>query len=47
MSIFKNNKALAISLLKKANSGENLLSVLDMIVEDIKQDDKQDEKHSA
>ena len=41
MSVFQNNKSLAISLLKKAGSGENLLKVLDMIVEDVKQDEKQ------
>ena len=41
MSVFANNRTLAISLLKKAGSGENLLKVLDMIVEDVKQDEKQ------
>lgn len=41
MSVFANNKSLAINLLKKAGSGENLLKVLDMIVEDVKQDEKQ------
>jgi hypothetical protein len=41
MSVFANNRSLAISLLKKAGSGENLLKVLDMIVEDVKQDEKQ------
>ena len=41
MSVFANNRALAISLLKKAGSGENLLKVLDMIAEDVKQDEKQ------
>lgn len=40
MSVFTNNKALAISLMKKAGSGENLLKVLDMIAEDVKQSDK-------
>lgn len=40
MSVFANNKALAISLLKKAESGENLLKVLDMIVEDVKEGQK-------
>ena len=41
MSVFANNRTLAISLLKKAGSGENLLKVLDMIAEDVKQDEKQ------
>ena len=41
MSIFTNNKSLAISLLKKAESGENLLKVLDMIVEDVKEGQKE------
>lgn len=40
MSVFANNKSLAISLMKKAGSGENLLKVLDMIAEDVKQSDK-------
>lgn len=40
MSVFANNRTLAISLLKKAGSGENLLKVLDMIAEDVKQDEK-------
>ena len=40
MSVFANNKALAIGLLKKAGSGENLLKVLDMIVEDVKEGQK-------
>ena len=40
MSIFANNKSLAISLLKKAESGENLLKVLDMIAEDVKEGQK-------
>ena len=41
MSIFQNNKSLAINLLKKAGSGENLLKVLDMIVEDVKEGQKE------
>jgi hypothetical protein len=41
MSVFANNKSLAMGLLKKAGSGENLLKVLDMIAEDVKQDEKQ------
>jgi len=35
-SIFANNKALAIDLLRKAGSGDNLLAVLNMISEDVK-----------
>ena len=40
MSVFANNKSLAIGLLKKAGSGENLLKVLDMIAEDVKEGQK-------
>ena len=40
MSVFVNNKSLAMNLLKKAGSGENLLKVLDMIAEDVKEADK-------
>ena len=37
MSVFANNKSLAIALLRKAGSGDNLLAVLEMIAEDAKQ----------
>ena len=40
MSVFANNRTLAINLLKKAGSGENLLKVLDMIAEDVKADEQ-------
>ncbi len=40
MSVFANNRALAINLMKKAGSGDNLLKVLDMIAEDVKGTDK-------
>jgi len=39
MSVFANNRSLALNLLKKAQSGENLLKVLDMIAEDVKSSD--------
>ena len=39
MSVFANNRALAINLMKKAQSGTNLLKVLDMIAEDVKSSD--------
>ena len=38
MSIFANNKELAISLLKKAGTGNNLLETLEMIAEDVKEE---------
>ena len=40
MSVFVNNRALAINLMKKAQSGDNLLKVLDMIADDVKASDK-------
>ena len=36
--MFKNNRRLAIELLRKAESGQNLLDTLDMIAEDVKQE---------
>ena len=34
-SIFTNNKGLAIDLLRRAGTGDNLLAVLNMIAEDV------------
>ena len=37
MSIFANNKSLAISLLRTAGTGDNLLAALEAIVADVTQ----------
>lgn len=38
MSIFKNNKRLAIEMLRKANSVPNMMKTLEMIATDVKEE---------